>query len=65
MGREKWIFWLLYTTICALMILFTLFYVDIPMDSKHLFSNLHDYQLTSHIIITVAWVFGSIFILKK
>ena len=65
MGREKWIFWLLYTTICVIMILFTLFYVDIPMDSKHLFSSLHDYQVTSHIIITVAWVIGSIFILKR
>lgn len=65
MGREKWIFWLLYTAICAGGILFTLFYKDIPMGSKHLFSSLHDYQVTTHFIITVAWVIGSIFILKK
>ena len=64
MGREKWIFWLLYTAICVGGILFTLIYKDIPMDGKHLFSSLHDYQLTAHIILTVAWIIGSIFILK-
>ena len=65
MGRKKWIFWLLYTAICAGGILFTLFYKDIPMGSKHLFSSLHDYLVTTHFIITIAWIIGSIFILKE